>query len=281
MKKYYFKKTIQILILIVFSVLFFIGFFIEPNELIVDKVTLKLNKWDKKHNNIKIAVVSDIHAGAPFISLNKVKNIVKMVNREKPDLILLPGDFVGQGVIGGKLIKPELIAKELSGLKSKYGIISVLGNNDWKYDGDKVRYALEKQNITVLENSSKEIIINGKQLYIAGLADLTKRFPDVPKTMSEIKGQKSILMLSHNPDVFPFIPNNVSLTIAGHTHGGQVNLPVVGRLIVPSAFGERYATGFVEENNKDLYVSTGIGTSILPVRFRVVPEIEILTIQSK
>ncbi len=152
---------------------------------------------------------------------------------------------------------------------------------DWKYDGDKVRYALEKTKYNSTGKQLKELVINGKPLYIAGLADLTKRFPDVPKTMSEIKEEKSILMLSHNPDVFPFIPNNVSLTIAGHTHGGQVNLPVVGRLIVPSAFGERYAIGFVEENNKDLYVSTGIGTSILPVRFRVVRKSKFLTIQSK
>ena len=82
----------------------------------------------------------------------------------------------------------------------------------------------------------------------------------------------------HNPDLFPEVPERVSLTLAGHTHGGQVDMPIAGRLIVPSSFGQRYAYGLVEENGKKLIVPGGIGTSILPVRFRVPPEVVILTL---
>jgi len=87
--------------------------------------------------------------------------------------------------------------------------------------------------------------------------------------------------MTHSPDVFPDIPERVALTLAAHTHGGQVNLPFVGRLIVPSRYGQRYAAGLVQEGNKQLFVTTGIGTSIISVRFRVPPEIVLLTIKSK
>ncbi|OGH97646.1 MAG: hypothetical protein A2039_04800 [Candidatus Melainabacteria bacterium GWA2_34_9] len=280
MKKSSLKNVIKTLLLLTFSILFVIGFFIEPDEIVVHKVTLKLNNWDKKHDNLKIAVISDIHAGAPFINADKIRKIVELSNKENPDLILLPGDFVSNGVIGETFVKPDLVAGILSKLKSKYGIIAVLGNNDWGYNGKKVTLALENKNITVLENNAKELIINGKPLWIAGVADLIKRFPDIDKALSKINGKSPILLLSHNPDVFPFIPDRVNLTIAGHTHGGQVDLPFAGRLIVPSGFGERYAFGHIHENNKDLYVSTGIGTSMIPVRFGVLPEIVILTIKS-
>ncbi|MDQ3754676.1 MAG: hypothetical protein M3371_08095 [Acidobacteriota bacterium] len=86
--------------------------------------------------------------------------------------------------------------------------------------------------------------------------------------------------MTHNPDVFPRIPPRVALTLAGHTHGGQVNLPLLGRLVVPSSFGARYAIGHVEEDGRHLYVTPGIGTSILPVRFRVKPEITLLKIMA-
>ena len=281
MKKNLLKNILKTLIAIICSVLFITGFFIEPNEIVVNKVTLKLDNWDKKFDNLKIAVISDIHAGAPFINPEKLEKIVELTNKEKPDLILFPGDFANGYVIGGKFIKPELVASILSKLKPKYGKIAVLGNNDWKYDGKRITLALEKEKITVLENNAKELIINGKSLWIAGVADLIERFPDIDKALSKIKGKTPVLLLTHNPDVFPFVPHRVNLTIAGHTHGGQVNLPFVGRLIVPSGFGARYAYGYIHENNKDLYVSSGIGTSILPVRFGVVPEIEILTVKSK
>jgi predicted MPP superfamily phosphohydrolase len=87
--------------------------------------------------------------------------------------------------------------------------------------------------------------------------------------------------LTHNPDIFPDIPARVALTVAAHTHGGQVNLPIVGRLIVPSRFGQKYAAGHVQEAGKQLFVTTGIGTSIIPVRFRVPPEFVVLTLNSR
>lgn len=102
---------------------------------------------------------------------------------------------------------------------------------------------------------------------------MTRALSKVPSTMP-------VITFTHNPDVFPDIPPRVALTIAGHTHGGQVALPVLGRPVVPSRYGERFAVGHIVEQGRHLFVSTGLGTSILPVRFRVPPEISILTVQS-
>ncbi len=118
----------------------------------------------------------------------------------------------------------------------------------------------------------------GKSFWLAGLADLWTRGNGLLQTMAKINDAGPVLVLMHNPDLFPEMPERVSLTLAGHTHGGQVDLPIAGRLIVPSRFGQRYAYGLVEENGKKLIVPGGIGTSILPVRFRVPPEVVILTL---
>jgi len=274
-----FKKILKIFLLLTFLVLFVIGFIIEPDRIVVNKTTIHLNNWDKKYDNLKIAIISDLHAGAPYIDAKKLKKIVELSNNENPDLILLPGDFVEGGVLGGKFMNPDVIAEILSKLKSKYGIVAVLGNNDYKYDSQKVASALKNKKITVLINSAKELTVRDKSLWVAGVTDLKESFPDIDKALSTIKNQNLILLLSHSPDVFPFVPKRISLTISGHTHGGQVDLPLVGRLVVPSGFGSRYAYGHIHENNKDLFVSSGIGTSILPVRFGVTPEIVILTIK--
>jgi predicted MPP superfamily phosphohydrolase len=102
----------------------------------------------------------------------------------------------------------------------------------------------------------------------------------IDETIHQVSDAGPIIAVTHNPDIFPKIPARVALTIAGHTHGGQVNLPLVGRPEVPSIFGQRYAAGHIVEDNRHLFVTTGIGTSMIPVRFRVPPEIVVLTLES-
>ena len=100
-------------------------------------------------------------------------------------------------------------------------------------------------------------------------------------TLDETDQSAPLLLLAHTPDIFPHVPAEVALTLAGHTHGGQVDLPFLGRLIVPSRFGERFAYGLIEEAGRRLYVTSGIGTAIIPVRFRVPPEIVVITLAPK
>jgi predicted MPP superfamily phosphohydrolase len=114
---------------------------------------------------------------------------------------------------------------------------------------------------------------------VVGIADLWTRKPDIEGGLHQVEIDDPVLLLTHNPDIFPGVPQRVSLTLAGHTHGGQVNLPVAGRLVVPSKYGQRYAFGYIVEDGRHLFVGGGVGTSILPVRFRVPPEVVILTLQ--
>jgi predicted MPP superfamily phosphohydrolase len=256
------------------------SFRIEPNRLIVKEETLRLHDWPNELGNLRLAVMSDVHAGSPYIGAEKLREVVTKVNQTNPDLILIAGDFVIQDVVGGHFIEPEIIAREFKGLRARYGVYAVLGNHDWWYDGKRVRRALEDAGIRVLENEVARIQIGGESLWLAGLADFWTRPQKIDETVRQVTGAGPIIALTHNPDIFPDIPRRVILTIAGHTHGGQVNLPLIGRLKVPSVFGQRYAAGHVEENQHHLFVTTGIGTSMIPVRLGVTPEIVVLTLTS-
>jgi len=222
--------------------------------------------------------MSDLHVGSPHVDLFKLGKLVAATNAEKPDLVLILGDLVIRDVIGGRFVTPEPIAHELAGLRAPLGVVAVLGNHDWWYNGERVRHALESQGIRVLENQSLRVVYRGKTLWLCGLADLLTRGNQLLPTLATVDDHDPVLVLMHNPDVFPEMPERVSLSLAGHTHGGQVNLPILGRLVVPSRFRQRYAYGLIEENGKKLFVTGGVGTSILPVRFRVPPEIVILSL---
>jgi predicted MPP superfamily phosphohydrolase len=222
-----------------------------------------------------------LHVGSPYTGIEKIKLVVARTNAERPDLVVILGDYLTQNELGGKFVPPQPIADALKSLHSPMGTVSVLGNHDWWFDGVAVTKALRGVGIVVLENRAYRMQFNGKSFWIAGLADLMTRKPDIVGTLRQVDDDDPIILLTHSPDIFIHVPSRVSLTLAGHTHGGQVNFPLFGRLIVPSSFGQRYAIGHVVENGRHLFVSSGIGTSIIPVRFRVPPEIVILTLQSE
>jgi predicted MPP superfamily phosphohydrolase len=223
-----------------------------------------------------VALISDLHVGSPYRGLPALKHVVSVTNAEKPDLVILLGDFVIHEVLGGVFVTPEPIADELANLHAPLGVVAVLGNHDWWYDGPRVRRALESHGIRVLENEAVSLEYRQHRFWVGGLPDLWTRGDGVATTLSQVRDNEPILLAMHNPDVFPGIPERVSLALAGHTHGGQVNVPVIGRPKVPSKFGQRYAYGLIEESGRKLFVTGGIGTSIIPARFGVPPEIVIL-----
>jgi uncharacterized protein len=158
-------------------------------------------------------------------------------------------------------------------------VVAVLGNHDWWYDGERITRAFQAQGITVLEDDVRELEIRGQRLCIAGVGDLLTRAPSVRGALDRVPPGCPVIVLMHEPDLFPMIDDRPLLTVAGHTHGGQVALPLLGRPIVPSKYGQRYAAGLVVENGHRMFVTTGVGTSIFPVRFGVPPEIALLTLR--
>jgi predicted MPP superfamily phosphohydrolase len=253
---------------------------IEPNRLVIHRETISLGRSGAQLNGLSIAVLSDIHAGSPSVNEEKLREIVARTNELNPYFVVILGDFMVRDNWSNQPIEPEVIASILKDLRPQGYVYAVLGNHDWWYDGNRVREALEKNGIKVLENEVAAVVDPDSRLWLAGLADAWTRPIDLETTLAQIPQGHTVIALSHNPDVFTKIPPSVALTLAGHTHGGQVNLPLLGRLVVPSAYGQRFAAGHIEEEGRHLFVTTGIGTSVFPIRFRVPPEIVLLTFSS-
>jgi predicted MPP superfamily phosphohydrolase len=227
---------------------------------------------------LKVVVLSDLHVGSPHNGLDNLTRVVTATNAIQPDLILLAGDYVIHEVMGGSFVKPEPIAQELKKLTAKLGVYAVLGNHDWWYSQRKVTAAFQHEGIALLENKAIHLQHGNCDFWLAGISDFWMGAYNPDRALRDVPETATVLAFTHNPDIFYELPRRIALTFAGHTHGGQVNLPLLGRLIVPSRYGERFATGYIAENGGNMFVTNGIGTSILPVRFRVPPEIAVVSL---
>nr|QGT49702.1 metallophosphoesterase [uncultured Candidatus Melainabacteria bacterium] len=254
-------------ILIIFILLFIIiwSIFIEPNLLSVK--TYKV--FDNQLSGIKIVLVGDFHIKQN--QTKQLKQVVSLINKQNADVVLSIGDFVNGH--NKKMTLPiENIAAELKYINKPF--YTVLGNHDWWFDGEKITKELTNNKIKVLENNNSKINIKNKIIYLAGVTDPVTQKPDVFSALDNT--QTPTILLTHSPDIFPIIPNNVNLTLAGHTHGGQVRLPIIGSIITPSEYGNKYSYGYINENNKKMIITKGLGTSILPIRFNCLPEVVVI-----
>lgn len=264
------------------------AFFIEP-ALRLRVKRHRITRADWTAPPLRIAAISDLHVGDPFVTLKRIEKIVARTNALKPDLIVLLGDYAA----GHRFItKPVLIADVapiLAGLTAPQGVHAILGNHDWWDDRSAQRRgggpnlyatALEVNGIPVMSNSA--VRLDG--FWLAGLEDQLailggKRgligLDDLPATLAQITDDAPAILLAHEPDIFPKVPDRIALTLSGHTHGGQVRI-FGWSPVVPSRYGNRYAYGHVREGARDLVVSGGIGCSIAPVRFGVTPEITLI-----
>jgi predicted MPP superfamily phosphohydrolase len=277
-------KRLRILLVVI--VLFvagmvFWGFLIEPGRLVVREQTIQIDNWPQELDGLRIAVLSDIHADDWFVDDKKLRTIVDRTNQLQPELIVILGDYMSSNGRVTRRVEPEHFGAILKDLRAPLGVYSVLGNHDWWYSGVQVRRGLETNGIQVLENEVIHFDVRGTQLWLVGLADLWTRRQAVADTITMVPEGMPMIALTHNPDIFPNLPQRVPLLLAAHTHGGQVRLPLIGSVVESSDFGDRYVMGHVFENNHHLFVTTGIGTSIVPVRFGVPPEIVLLTIKRK
>ncbi len=263
------------------------GLLIEPNWIRNREYELVTTKWPKEMGPLTIAIAADLHVGCPSVSLETIDKISKRLNDMNADMILLLGDFltaIGKDglVIGGEYVPPEPIAEKLAQLHAPLGVHAVLGNHDWMCDGKGMWKALEKSGIHVLENSAVHIETPDKSFWLAGLADDTTRKPDLEKTFNDVTNGDPVISMMHDPGTFLDHNGRSVVSLAGHTHGGQVSLPIIG---APYKFAgrapERYAYGHIVEGGEDLIVTSGIGTSMLPVRLgeNALPEVVKLTIR--
>jgi uncharacterized protein len=271
----------------------------EPWRLIVTRYALTPPGWTPGLK-VRCAVIADLHACEPWMGVARIKQILARTNALAPDVVLLLGDYSAGRHLArwSEPVENAVWARELALLRAPLGLHAVLGNHDWWQDiqvqlrragPTPAGLALKGAGIPVYENGAVRLVKDGKPFWVAGLGDQfafwskgAKRpgrdlsryggVHDLPGTMAKITDQAPVILMAHEPDIFPEVPERVSLTVCGHTHGGQITVAGYAPA-VPSRFGSRYLYGHKIEEGRHLIVSGGLGCSGLPVRFGRPPEI--------
>ncbi|MGE0603986.1 MAG: metallophosphoesterase [Xanthobacteraceae bacterium] len=254
--------------------------FIEPRyRLVTTSYRFTPPSFPKRTKPLRIAAIADLHAVEPWMPLSRIEEIVRATNALEPDLIVLLGDYVSAipRRLRSGIVPMQVWGGALAKLSAPLGTFAVLGNHDWYHEPEAVRATLAGNGIPVFENEAKKLkTADGFEFWLAGLGDQVARRDDLASTMRAITDDAPALLLAHEPDIFPQVPERISLTLCGHTHGGQIRVPFLGPLIVPSRYGTRYAYGHIVEQGRHLVVSGGLGCTFLPVRFAMPPEIVLL-----
>jgi uncharacterized protein len=221
------------------------------------------------------------------MGIERVRQVVDAGIALGSDLVVILGDFFATHRFVTERVAHAAWAAELARLKAPLGVYAILGNHDWWYDIAGVRSALHKVRIPVLENDAVLLGEPGRRFWLAGLGDQLAHWlgpsefegvDDLPGTLAKVATSDPVILLAHEPDIFPQVPSRVALTLAGHTHGGQIRLPIIDRGLAPSAFGARFAYGHIVEQRRHMIVSGGLGCSKVPLRLGVPPEIVRVTL---
>ena len=251
------------------------------SRLVVTPYRIVSPRWTSGQR-LSISVIADLHAGGPNMGVERIRSIVDTANGLQSDIVVLLGDYFATHRFVDPVVPHPVWAAELKRLRAPLGVWAILGNHDWWYDVDGVRKALADVNIPLLENHAVPLGKEGNRFWLVGLGDQIahrighNRFrgeDDLAGTLAQVRTDDPIILLVHEPDIFPKVPDRVALTLAGHTHGGQIRIPLIWPWLVPSAYGARYAYGHIVEDHRQMIVSGGLGTSVVPLRLGVPPEI--------
>ncbi|WP_171946456.1 metallophosphoesterase [Hyphomicrobium sp. CS1GBMeth3] len=273
----------------------------EPLRVGVTRYTVSPPDWPAGLP-LRIAILTDLHICEPWLGIERLEALVARTNALSPDAVLMLGDYVCGGTLAmwSRPVKHADWARVLGGLKAPLGVHAVLGNHDWWEDleaqqrrGGPVMagIALENAGIPVYQNNAVRLEKDGLPFWLAGLGDQwafgsgrrhgqeTSGIDDLTGTLAQVTDDAPLILMVHEPDIFTEVPERVALTVAGHTHGGQVAIGGYAP-VVPSRYGQRYLRGHIIEDGRNLVVSAGLGCSSLPIRFGAPPEIVMITVES-
>jgi len=266
-------------------------FWLEPRHVAVTRTDVPVHGLPAAFNNLTIAHLTDLHRSR-YVSREYLERCIEITNALQPDIIACTGDYIShsrRGGTRGRLVygdgdNAHQYARDagdcLAQARAKYGVFASLGNHDHWFDAGVVTREIEKAGIPVLRNAGTTVRINGETLPVIGLGDLWSEGVNIDRAFAGVDAPFS-LVLMHNPDTFEHWSRPCAhLILSGHTHGGQVSLPVVGPPIVPSQYGAKYAQGLFQRGDAQMYVSRGLGLIWPPVRFNCRPEIALLRLQS-
>lgn len=268
------------------------AFALEPGYMLnVTSYDVNPDGWPA-NLKIRAAVIADIHACEPWMSAERIRRICELANALEPDVIFLLGDYQAGMRMVTAPVYPEQWGEAMSVLKAPLGVYGVLGNHDiWHGllpgirgdDGDTVTRTLRHASVRVLDNDAVRLTKNGTAFWVAGLADQMYNWDnrqrrwvgrdDIEGALKQVTDDAPVVVLAHEPYIFPRMPKRVALTLCGHTHGGQVMLPLIGNPLLRRRMKAEYAYGRVVEDGRKMIVSAGLGTSIVPARFMRPPEI--------
>ena len=256
------------------------GFVIEPGRLVERDADLVLQPWPAACDGLRVDVAADLHIGSPHNGLDNLDRVVARLRASDADIVLLAGDYVILTVLAGRYVPAERIAARLRPLATEKPVYAVLGNHDWWKGGPQVARAFAAAGIRMVDNRALPLERGDCRFWLAGLGDLLEGDPDVAGTFAAIPRDAPVLALTHEPALWPRIPAQAALTVSGHTHGGQI-VPITWLRpprFQPDSHLLRGAYG--RKDGATLFVSPGIGTSILPMRIGVVPQISRLRLRA-
>jgi len=261
---------------------------VEPRWVEVTQLDISLPGLPEELDGFTITQLSDLHLG-PYVSAEDVRRGVQIANELAADLVVLTGDFVYRSADYS-----VICARELASLESKYGIYAVLGNHDIWTNPRQVTESLIQAGITVLRNDRQALEVGSARLWLLGIKDTghiggpwhefrvewQQTRDALTALLADIPSDETRLLLVHNPDFAEMLPEGrIDLAICGHTHGGQVRLPLFGAPVLPSCFGQKYASGLVQGPSTLVYVNRGLGLIAPPVRFNCRPEVTLLRLR--
>jgi len=247
---------------------------LEAKWLAVNRIDLAVPNMPDAFKGKRVAFIADFHHG-PYVPLPYIRHTVDVANSLNADMILLGGDYPHRG---RQFIEPCIA--EVARLRAPLGVYAVLGNHDY-YDGVSpyVKGALREARIPELTNRGVWIEEGGARLWLCGVGDYWQDVQDLPAALGKTTVRDAVILMSHNPDYVEEIRDpRVGMVLSGHTHGGQVNLPIIGAPIVPSIYGQKYAHGLAQGPVAPVFVTRGVGTIVPPVRLCCRPEVVLATL---
>lgn len=248
------------------------------SEPVVRRATVIMPDWPADARPMRIVLLSDLHVAGPDMPPSRIARIADRINALKPDMVAIAGDFVSDKRGATKRYPAAPGLAPLARLRARFGAWAVLGNHDHWRDAGEVTRALRRANVRILDNQAVTV----GPLRLGGVDDDFTGRADVPATVAAMRaGPGSRVLLTHSPDVAPATPADVSLILAGHTHCGQIRLPLIGAISYESDHGDRYGCGVVVEGARRVVISAGLGTSVLPFRFGAPPDLWVLMLRSR
>ncbi len=245
---------------------------------VVRRLTFTIPGWPCWEQPLRIAFLADFHVGSHSGDLARLRRIVEETQSHRPDLVLLGGDFVNMMLFGGGRIPPNVVCAVLARLGAPLGTFAVLGNHDYDYGSEEISEALRAHGIPELSLHPQVLAFRGSEIDLIGISDARSREPAAIAALRALPIERPTLVLAHDPYWFKYLPRGPHLMLSGHTHGGQIRLPFVGALRNASFAPLRWSYGHIVEDGRQLYVTSGLGTSGLPLRIGIAPEYVVLDV---